>query len=385
MPQDSTTEERLARIEALASRGLKPAAAQLCRLILEKDPQNFEALLWLARTAPNQEEADKALQRAAQIRPNDRELQDQMAVRYPAPPQPWGGMGMMANPYAPNNYPGGVPNYGPPPGYGQPNGMPNYGPQPGATPGYGSPQPAYSPAPNGQNYGQPGPQTGYPSAGSVPPASPYGAQPGYAMPSQPQNSYDYLRSLSQSPVAAPVPPPVPMTTPLPSTSVAKTGKGPSTTGIIIGLLFVVAGLVLGIIWTMQVLAFQNDLGQAANVQDAQITKLSSSQLVADVKGQGTRTYSINDKAFSSLAQLLSDSKNSNALLSNSVKLSVTPGGRLTQVDVQTPNKGVASTQLGDYGLLGVGALGDWAITALSVILVILGLVVLGRSLAKKAA
>jgi hypothetical protein len=351
MPQETTIEKRLAHIEALAARGLKPAAAQLSRLILEKDPQHFEALLWLARTAPQTDEADKALQRAAQLRPDDHVVQELLTARAPAPQpaQTWNGAGMPTNPYNPAAYPGPTPNYGaPPPGY--------------APTGAGYPPPGY--------YGQPGTPPGYSPAGN------FGNQP------QP-NTYDYLRTPGQIPGASPIAPPIPLTTPppaIPTTPKVKSDSNP--VGLTFGLLFIIAGIVLGTIWTMQILAFNDDINQSVTVLDGQITRLSTERLVADIKGQGTHTYNINESTYKTLEPLVRDTKSNQGLSPNAVKLSVTPDGHLAQIEVQSPNKGIASTKLADNGLLGLGTPGDWALTALSGILAVLGLLILGRSLGK---
>ena len=95
MPENST-QNRLSQIEKLADAGLNPAAAQLCRLILEKEPRNIEALVWLARTSPLPDEASKATEQARLLQPDNpavRNLQTQPQAVAARP------VAVAANPY----------------------------------------------------------------------------------------------------------------------------------------------------------------------------------------------------------------------------------------------------------------------------------------------
>ncbi len=364
MAQDNTP-ERLARIEKLASQGLKPAAAQLSRLILEKDPQNVEALVWLARTTNQTPEADDAVKKAVQLRPDDRGVQELLLARQPAQPVWNGSMAALPNPYAPA-YPGPNP-YAPPSApnpYAPPPGPNPYAPPAGAAPYYGPP-PGY-------------PQPGYPNGGPMPQ---YGGQPGYGQaPAQPPSSYDYLRGLGQT-AAPPVPPPVPMSAPAVPAMATPVKRGPNAAGVIFGLLFLLAGVALAVLWSLQITGFQDDIGQPAVVSEGQVVELSQSRLVVDVKNQSKRTFNINDQTFKTLEPLVRDSKNNQALAPNTVKINVTPGGRLVAVEVQTPNKGIATVNNSGNGLLGFGAAADWGLTALCGVLALLGLIILSRAFA----
>ncbi len=436
MSQEST-ESRLDRIDKMVQRGLKPSAAALCREILKKEPSNFEALIRLAHISSLPDEAEEALKRAAQLRPEDRYVQELMMARYPQPaPSGWGNVpggyqqgyqgaapnpyAPAPNPYAPPGYAGAAPNpyappqvsvgpnpyapqpapnpYAPP----QPTPAPNpYAPQSAPAPNPYAPQP--TPAPNpfapqstpAGGYGATPPANGgYPFGGSAAPAPapPYGSQPGFPpAPSQPSSSYDYLRTLNVMPPSAPpssvgpVPPPVPMTTPVPVIPDTKIKRGSNPVGVIFGILFLLAGVALAVLWSSQVLAFQDDVSKAGSVVEGQITKITNSKLVLDTKGQGERSYDINEQTFKTLEPLVRDAKNNQSLAPNAVKLNVSPGGRLTSVEVTSPNKGVASANASNSGLLGLGVAGDWGLTALCIVLAIIGLIILGRTLGKSRA
>src|SRR4051812_28295942 len=78
---DETTTTRLARVESLYNQGLKHAAAQLSRLVLEKDPTNIEALIWLAKSTSQPDEAEKALRRASTLQPDNPQVRELVASR----------------------------------------------------------------------------------------------------------------------------------------------------------------------------------------------------------------------------------------------------------------------------------------------------------------
>ncbi len=323
MPEE-TIETKLDRIERLAGLGLKPAAAQLSRLILEKDPRNVQALIWLARTSPLPDEAQKATRQAEVLAPNDHQVQELLASKNEAPI----AAGVGANPYytataAPNPA--------------APNPFNDYNP---ATGQWNQPNPPsdisqstfdYLQMLNATNPGlnNPMPQSGMPSTGMA------------------------------SPVLKPLNPP------------RKTSPG----GVVFGLLFLLVGLGLGIFWALQLLNFNNDLSQASKTLSGQITQINSTKMDVDLKGDGKRTFDINGQIFNSLAPLISpDSK---SLAPNSVVLNLTPTDRLVWVEVLTPKAGNTKT-----GLLGFGSIVDWAIVGLCVILAIVGLVLLSRAMAR---
>lgn len=345
MPQEST-QERLARIETLVSRGLKPSAAQLSRLILEKEPRNFEALIWLARTTTQPDEAEKAIGQAAQIKPDDSAVRELQSARQPASNN--------GNPFASSFASSFGSDFSAPPSYPSPT-----PPQPYAQPGFN-----YAPTP------------GYaPPVGSAPPIPTYGAPPaapGYNAPATP-SSYDYLRNLSSSP---PIPGAPPATD-----AIKPVKKKSNPPGLIFGLLFLLSGLALAVIWTIMAQSFNSDVSQTPSPVQGQIVKLSESSLTADVQGQ-SRTFEVNSPFYKTLVPLVSDAKNNKSLSPNSVTLNVTPGGRLLSIDVVTPNRGSALNVNSNTGLLGLGPATDWALTGLGVVLALLGLLLLGRAVSK---
>src|SRR4051812_35321201 len=78
---DQTTTNRLAKVESLYNQGLKYAAAQLSRLDLEKDPNNVEALIWLAKSTSQADEAEKAIRRANSLQPDNPQVRELVASR----------------------------------------------------------------------------------------------------------------------------------------------------------------------------------------------------------------------------------------------------------------------------------------------------------------
>lgn len=52
---------RLRQAASLATRGMQPEAAGLCRQVLATEPDNLTALLWLGYSSPNQLEAEEAI------------------------------------------------------------------------------------------------------------------------------------------------------------------------------------------------------------------------------------------------------------------------------------------------------------------------------------
>jgi hypothetical protein len=316
---DESNESRLARIESLYNQGLKHAAAQLSRLVLEKDPTNVPALVWLAKSTSQPDEADKATRRASTLQPDDPQVRELVALRQPS--------------YA------GAANYNP----------------------YSAPSPGFSNAPEPKGGAQP-----WPNNFSAAP------QPGY-VPNPQGNSYDYLKNLS-----ATVQPSVPPATPVGNVKVKTSVSLP---GLIFGLLFLIVGLGLAAYWSYLVIDYSTDLSQTASQLQGQIVRLSSAQLVADVKDQGQRTFDVNDQISKNLVPLVSDNKpQGGSLVPNKVVLNVTPKGRLASVDVITPTRGHAD---GNNGLLGYGQALDWVVTAVGGILAIVGLILLGRTLGKR--
>lgn len=333
---DESKESRLTRIEALYNQGLKHAAAQLSRLVLETDPNNVRALVWLARSTSQTDEAEKATRKATILEPNDPHVRELAAARQPS----YAGAGAY-NPYA-------VPSTG-------------FGPGPEPK-GGAQTQPWTNYAPSAQ----PG-QLAAPSATFQPtPQSPY-------VPVQPTSSYDYLKNLSAT-VQPSVPPAAPV-------SHVKVRSSVSVAGIIFGLLFLIVGLGLAAVWSYMVIDYTSDLSQTAGQLQGQVVKLSSSQLVADIKGQSQRSFDISEQLSKNLVPLVSDNKpQGGSLVSNVVVLNVTPKGRLASVEVVTPTRGRAD---GNGGLLGFGQAVDWVVTAVGGILAIVGLILLGRTLGKR--
>lgn len=331
---DESIENRLGRIEALYNQGLKHAAAQLSRLILEKDPANVPALVWLARCSNQPDEAEKATRKATMLQPDDPRVRDLVASRQPS----YAGTGNAPyNPYAApsagfTNAPASEPN-----GASQP--WSNFTGHPGpAVPNFQAPPPppAYTPNPQG-------------------------------------SSYDYLKNLSAT-VQPSVPPAAPV-------SNVRVKQSISVAGLIFGLLFLIAGLGLAGVWTYMIVDYTSDLSQTSSQLQGQVVKLSSNELVVDVKGQGQRSFVINDQVSGALVPLISDNKpQGGSLVNNLVVLNITPKGRLASIDVVTPNRGHADA---NAGLLGFGPALDWVVTAVGALLIIIGLILLGRTLGKR--
>jgi hypothetical protein len=327
---DENTESRLARIEALYNQGLKHAAAQLSRLVLEKDPANVPALVWLARSSSQPEEAEKATRKASMLQPDDPQVRDLVASRQPS----FAGAGTAPAPFNPYTVPSAGFN---PPG----------GPQPWAN---------FSASPN-------------PAAPAYQPPPP---PPAY-VPNPQASSYDYLKNLSAT-VQPSVPPAAPV-------SNVKVKQRFSVAGLIFGLLFLIVGLGLAGVWSYLVVDYNSDLSQTSNQLQGQVVKLSSAQLVVDVKNVGQRNFEITRPVFDALVPLLSDNKGSSgSLVNNTVVLNISPKGRLISVDVATPNRGHAEY---NPGLLGYGQAVDWVVTGVGALLAILGLILLGRTLGKR--
>jgi hypothetical protein len=329
---DENTESRLARIEALYNQGLKHAAAQLSRLVLEKDPANVPALVWLARSSSQPEEAEKATRKASMLQPDDPQVRDLVASRQPSfagtAPAPF-------NPYT-------VPSAG-----FNPTTEPKGGPQPWAN---------FSASPN-------------PATPAYQPPPP---QPAYA-PNPQGSSYDYLKNLS-----ATVQPSVPPVAPVSNVKVKNTV---SVAGLIFGLLFLIAGLGLAGVWSYLINDYNSDLSQTSNQLQGQVVKLSTTQLVVDIKDLGQRNFAISQEVSQALVPLISDNKGSNgSLVNNTVVLNISQKGRLISVDVAAPNRGHAEY---NAGLLGYGQAVDWVVTAVGALLAILGLILLGRTLGKR--
>ncbi|MBN9392690.1 MAG: tetratricopeptide repeat protein [Chloroflexi bacterium] len=327
---DESTESRLARIEALYNQGLKHAAAQLSRLVLEKDPANVPALVWLARSSSQPEEAEKATRKASMLQPDDPRVRDLVASRQPS----FAGAASAPAPYNP---------YAAPSAGFNPATEPKGGPQPWAN---------FSASPN-------------PAAPAYPPPP----QPAY-MPNPQGGSYDYLKNLS-----ATVQPSVPPAAPVTNVRVKNTVSVP---GLIFGLLFLIVGLGLAGVWSYMIIDYNSDLSQTSNQLQGQVVKLSSEQLVVDVKNVGQRNFEISQEVSQALVPLISDNKSS--LVNNTVVLNISPKGRLISVDVAAPNRGHAEY---NAGLLGYGQAVDWVVTAVGALLAILGLILLGRTLGKR--
>lgn len=326
MPDASTT-NRLAKVESLYNQGLKYAAAQLSRLELEKDSSNVEALIWLAKSTSQPDEAEKAIRRANNLAPENPQVRELAASRQ----QNYAGAGAY-NPYS-----------APSTGYNAPPDAPN-APQPWSSFNQNQSSPANNPL------------TGF--------------TPG----PQPSSSYDYLKNLS-----ATVTPSVPPATPVGKVTVKST---PSAAGIIFGTLFLIIGLGLAIYWTIQVVGYTSDVSTPSSQLQGQIVKLSNTTLTADIKdGGGQRNFDITDQASKSLVPLVSDPKTQANLVNNSVVLTVSKEGRLLAVNVLSPTQGQVAVPAN--GLLGFGQATDWAVTAVGGILALLGLVLLGRTLGKR--
>ncbi len=324
---DESNESRLARVESLYNQGLKHAAAQLSRLVLEKDPANIRALVWLAKSTSQADEANKATRRAAMLQPDDPQVRELVASRQPS--------------YA------GAATYNP----------------------YSAPSDGFNNAPEPKGGAQPWSNF---SGAPQPPTFPQNSQSAYAPNSQ-GNSYDYLKNLS-----ATVQPSVPPATPVGNVKVKSSVSVP---GIIFGLLFLIVGFGLAAFWSYTIIDYTSDLSQTASQLQGQIVRLSSNQLVADVKGQGQRTFDVSEQISKNLVPLVSDNKpQGGSLVPNVVVLNVTPKGRLASVDVVTPNRGHAD---GNNGLLGYGSAIDWVVTAVGGILAIIGLILLGRTLGNR--
>lgn len=342
MPDDSI-ENRLARIESLYNQGLKHAAAQISRLILEKDPANIQALVWLAKSTSLPDEADKAVRRAATLQPDDQQVRELVAARQPVAAPP------------PSQYQQQQPSYA---------GAGAYNP-------YGAPSTAFNSAPDANS----SPQTWSAFSQNQAPANPgFAPNPpaGFTTSTQSSSSSDYLKNLSAS-----VHPSVPPATPV---GKVKVRTSPSLAGLSFSLLFLIVGLGLAIYWTLQVFDYASDLSKTGSQLQGQIVQLSSTKLVADVKGQSQRQFDVSDQVSKGLVQLVSDTKTQQNLVQNVVVLTVTPAGRLVAVDVMTPTPGHVAP---NGGLLGYGQAADWAITAVGGILTLVGLILLGRTLGKR--
>jgi hypothetical protein len=339
MPDDSN-ETRLARVESLYNQGLRHAAAQLCRLVLEKDSSNIEALVWLAKSTSQPDEAEKAARRAANLQPDNPLVRELVAARPPVS-QPGYAGSVAYNPYT-----AASPGYSPPPE--------------GSTPAQSSPQPwaAFNQTPASPN----------PNSGFMPnPPS------GFSTNQQSNSSYDYLKNLSATVHQPAIPPAA-------QVGKVKVKTSPSLPGLLFGLIFLIAGLALAVYWSWQVIDYTSDLSKTASQLQGQIVELSSTKLIVDVTGQNRRQFAINDQVFKSLEPLVSDTKNQQSLVKNQVVLNITPAGRLASVGVVTPNPGSAALE---SGLLGFGRAADWVVTALGGLLAVVGLILLGRTLGKR--
>ncbi|MDB5079610.1 MAG: hypothetical protein JWP00_1534 [Chloroflexi bacterium] len=333
MPDDSN-ESRLTRVESLYNQGLKHAAAQLSRLVLEKDSSNIQALVWLAKCTSQADEAEKATRRAASLQPDNPLVRDLLASRQPV----------------------GIPGNGGAAGFNNP---------------YSVPQPAYNPVGepnqgNSQPWGSFTPVQGSPDFAPPPPSN-------YSTNQQSNSSFDYLRNLSAS-----VQPSVP---PVRSVGSVKVRKSFSPVGLIFGLLFLIAGLGLAAYWSWQVVDFMSDASKTGSQLQGQIVKLGSNELEAEIKDAPLRKFAISEQVNKSLVPLVSDPKTKDSLVSNQVVLNITPAGRLLSVQVLTPTRGSVNNT--GNGLLGLGQAADWIITALGGILAIVGLILLGRTLGKR--
>lgn len=334
MPDESNA-NRLAKVEALYNQGLKHAAAQLSRLVLEKDPANIEALVWLAKSASQADEADKATRRASTLQPDNPLVRDLVASRQPASQPSYAGAAAY-NPYA-------VPSTGF-----------NSGPEANSSPQSWSAFNQNQPPAN-SNFA-PNPLTGF--TAPPPPTS---------------SSFDYLKNLS-----ATVQPSVPPAMPVGKVNVK---SSPSAAGLIFGLLFLIVGLGVAVYWTLQIFGYASDLSQTGSQLQATIVELRTSRVTADVKGQPQRQFDVSEQVSKSLIPLISDTKTQSSLVQNQVVINVTPAGRLLSVEVLTPTRGTSNVNNG--GLLGYGQAADWVVTAVGGILALVGLILLGRTLGKR--
>lgn len=323
---ENTMQDRLARIEELANSGLKHAAAQLARLILEDDVNNFEALIWLARTSNQPEEANKALDRAAQLRPNDPAVRDLLYGN---------GQPVTSNPVSSNPFSAAPPQ----------------------------PQPSYTP-----------PQPIIRETNSYTPAQ-----------ATSSSSFDYLNSLNST-TAAPPPP----LTAEPIKPVNREGikvkRGPNPIALVLGLLFLIGGLIGAIWWALLVANFN---GGPTNQIQGQVINLSSndSRSILSVQPKGTTEkldFPVSQNFVATLIPLIADSKNKGSIAPNSIIVNVNNSGRLTSLDVITPNKGTASNNLSLVGM-GMSPEFDWIFVGVQLVVALIGLMIIGLSFNRKTA
>lgn len=332
---DNSTQERLNRIEELANSGLKHAAAQLARLVLENDVNNFEALIWLARTSNQPEEVNKALDRATQLRPNDPAVRELLYN---------GGSAAQAE-VVPNIFAGQPTNF--------------------------SSSPIYNPS-------QPSSFTNFNTEINPPPTP------------ATSSAYDYLKNLNSNtatinPVAPPPPPLVAEPGKAKSERKApKTKTGLNRVGLVFGLLLFLGGLVAAAWWGISVANFNGD---ATNQLQAQVTTLSITdgkpELVAQVKGlSGNRSYAVSKQLFETLTPLISN-RTGNALVENAVILNVNGVGRLKSVEVLSPNKGTAENSNLSLLNLGLAPDFDWILVGLQAVVALIGLLLIAFSVNRK--
>jgi hypothetical protein len=243
---DQTTKERLDRIERMAESGLKHGAAQLSRLILEQDPQNVEALVWLARTSGQPDEVKKATEYANRLQPDNPAVRE---LNYTA--------NRMADttPFSSQSF---TPN------------------------AYSSLQTAPNPY-------------------ATPSANPYAT---------PNSSYDYLRNVGPGatiPNATVAPPPMPVT---PLKPEAKVRRGPNIFGLILGLLLFIGGLAGAVWWGLNVANFNATGTSQPQGQVTRLTGSGDVwTVVIQVPNQGERRYKISKRAADTLTPLIADRNN----------------------------------------------------------------------------
>lgn len=319
---ENTMQDRLARIEELANSGLKHAAAQLARLVLEDDVNSFEALIWLARTSNQSEEANKALDRAAQLRPNDPAVRDLLYGN---------GQAATSSPVSTSPFSSAAP-----------------------------PQPSYTP-----------PQPIVREANSYTPA-------------QSTSSFDYLSSLNST-MAAPPPPPLTAEPIKPfNREGLKVKRGPNPVALILGLLFLIGGLIGAIWWALLVANFN---GGPTNQIQGQVINLSSNDAksILSMQPKGTTDkleFTVSQNFVATLIPLIADSKNKGSIAPNSIIVNVNNSGRLTSLDVITPNKGTANNNLSLIGM-GMSPEFDWIFVGVQLVVALIGLMIIGLSFNRK--
>ena len=401
-----TVEEKLARIERMTQLGFKPGAAQLCRLILEKDPRNLQALIWLARTTSQPEEASQALQEAQAIAPNDPMIRNlrasgigTAAPSAPAPVQTPGQPSVLGqtqafvpapvstptpvnnppnpNPYATNATPPATPSmafnpYVPTTTSANPvNPVANpYAPNPAGT--ASSSATNYTPI---AQQSQPNPWQTSPVTNSFSNIPVITANSNIDPTAEAAKQAPKPRLGLFSGSKARTPGRITINydnngNPIVSTA-KPTARRISLIQQIVGLVFIAVGLVVGIYWAWQLISFNSNISNASLNLTGQVTTLRSSELDVNVPTKGDYSFESSPQLFNALAPLISN-PDGKSLAANSVQV-YTAGKNVMWVDVVSPQKGSTKDAVVSAGCFGIGATTDWLVLVACIFAVVLGL------------